>query len=114
MAFLAARGSLKDKTAEASPTSPAVEFFPFKNEKDLKTALIALSNDVPNYYVLSFRPSTPTPGIHAFQVSAAPSRPLQHKSPPRILDRRRHTKARRLEIKLAKCTRADDSCELSS
>jgi len=43
-------------------------YFPFKNEKDLKTALIALSNDVPNYYVLSFRPSTPTPGIHALQV----------------------------------------------
>ena len=35
------------------------------------TALIALSNDVPNYYVLSFRPTAPTPGIHALHVGTA-------------------------------------------
>src|ERR1700722_5518686 len=68
MAFLAARSSLKVKTAEAIADLAGGEFFPFKNQKDLKTALIALSNNVPNYYVLSFRPTTPTPGIHALQV----------------------------------------------
>jgi VWFA-related protein len=68
MAFLAARSSLKVKTAESIAELAGGEFFPFKNEKDLKTALIALSNNVPNYYVLSFRPTTPTPGIHALQV----------------------------------------------
>jgi len=68
MAFIAARGSLKDKTAETVADLAGGRYFPFKNEKDLKAALIKLSNDVPNYYVLSFRPTTPTPGIHALQV----------------------------------------------
>jgi VWFA-related protein len=71
MAFIAARGSLRVKTAEAIADLAGGRFFPFKNEKDLKTSLIALSNDVPNYYVLSFRPTTPTPGIHALQVGTA-------------------------------------------
>jgi hypothetical protein len=71
MAFIAARGSLKVKTAESIAELAGGEFFPFKNEKDLKTALIALSNNIPNYYVLSFRPTAPTPGIHALQVSSA-------------------------------------------
>jgi VWFA-related protein len=71
MAFIAARGSLKVRTAETVADLAGGRFFPFKNEKDLKTALIALSNDIPNYYVLSFRPTTPTPGIHALQVGTA-------------------------------------------
>jgi VWFA-related protein len=71
MAFIAARGSLKVKTAETVANLAGGRFFPFKNEKDLKTALIALSNDVPNYYVLSFRPTAPTPGIHALHVGTA-------------------------------------------
>ena len=71
MAFIAARGSLKVKTAESIAELAGGRYFPFHNQKDLKTALIALSNDVPNYYVLSFRPTTPTPGIHALQVTSA-------------------------------------------
>ena len=68
LAFIAARGSLKVKTAESIAELAGGEFFPFHNEKDLKTALIALSNNIPNYYVLSFRPTIPSPGIHALQV----------------------------------------------
>src|SRR3984957_5256709 len=71
MAFIAARGSLKVKTAETVADLAGGRFFPFKNEKDLKTALISLSNDAPNYYVLSFRPTAPTPGIHALHVGTA-------------------------------------------
>jgi hypothetical protein len=70
MAFIAARGSLRVKTAESIADLAGGEFFPFKNEKDLKTALIALSNNIPNYYVLSFRPTAPAPGIHALQVTS--------------------------------------------
>lgn len=29
---------------------------------------IAVSNDVPNYYVLSFRPTSLTPGLHALHM----------------------------------------------
>jgi VWFA-related protein len=84
MAFIAARGSLKVKTAETVADLAGGRFFPFKNEKDLKTSLIALSNDIPNYYVLSFRPTTPTPGIHALQVGTA------HRGPFNIAARREY------------------------
>src|SRR5580698_6012232 len=84
MAFIAARGSLKDKTAETVADLAGGRYFPFKNEKDLKAALIKLSNDVPNYYVLSFRPTTPTPGIHALRVST------QHRGPFNIDARREY------------------------
>jgi VWFA-related protein len=84
MAFIAARGSLKVKTAETVANLAGGRYFPFKNEKDLKTALIALSNDIPNYYVLSFRPTTPTPGIHALQVGTA------HRGPFNINARREY------------------------
>lgn len=84
MAFIAARGSLKVKTAEAIANLAGGRFFPFKNEKDLKTSLIALSNDIPNYYVLSFRPTTPTPGIHALQVGSS------HRGPFNVEARREY------------------------
>jgi VWFA-related protein len=84
MAFIAARGSLQDKTAETVAELAGGRYFTFKNEKDLKAALIKLSNDVPNYYVLSFRPTTPTPGIHALQVGTA------HRGPFNISARREY------------------------
>jgi VWFA-related protein len=68
MAFLTARNALRTKTAEAIAQLSGGEFFHFHDAKDLKAGLIALSNDVPNYYVLSFRPTTPTPGPHALHV----------------------------------------------
>jgi VWFA-related protein len=84
MAFIAARGSLKVKTAETVADLAGGRFFPFKNEKDLKTALISLSNDIPNYYVLSFRPTTPAPGIHALHVAT------NHRGPFNIDARREY------------------------
>jgi VWFA-related protein len=68
MAFLAARSSLRNKTAESIAQLAGGEFFPFHNAKDLKANLITVSNDVPNYYVLSFRPTSLTPGLHALHV----------------------------------------------
>ncbi len=68
MTFLAARSSLRNKTAESIAQLAGGEFFPFHNAKDLKANLITVSNDVPNYYVLSFRPTSLTPGLHALHV----------------------------------------------
>jgi VWFA-related protein len=68
MSFLAARSALHKKTAEAIAQLAGGENFHFHNAKDLKAGLILLSNDLPNYYVLSFRPSAPTAGLHALQV----------------------------------------------
>lgn len=68
MSFLAARSALRTKTAESIAQLAGGESHHFRNAKDLKAGLIALSNDLPNYYVLSFRPTAPTPGIHALNV----------------------------------------------
>jgi len=68
MAFLAGRNALRTNTSEAVAQLTGGEFFHFHNAKDLKSGLIAVSNDVPNYYVLSFRPTSLTPGLHALHV----------------------------------------------
>ena len=68
MSFLAARSALRTKTAESIAQLAGGESFHFRNAKDLKAGLIALSNDLPNYYVLSFRPTAPEPGLHALHV----------------------------------------------
>ena len=70
MAFLAAKSSLRNKTAESIAELAGGEYFHFHNAKDLKASLISVSNDLPNYYVLSFRPSSLTPGLHALRVEA--------------------------------------------
>lgn len=69
MAFLTARNSLSTNTAESIARLTGGEFAHFHNSRTLQRGLIALSNDVHNYYVLSFRPQTPTPGMHALHVS---------------------------------------------
>lgn len=69
MAFLAARDSLRNNTAESIARLTGGQFARFHNPRTLQRGLIALSNDVHNYYVLSFRPQTPTPGMHALHVS---------------------------------------------
>ena len=68
MAFLTARGALRRNTAESIAQLTGGEFFRFHDAKDLKAGLIAFSNDVPNYYVLSFRPTSLTPGPHALRL----------------------------------------------
>ena len=68
MTFLTARNALRTNTAESIAQLTGGEFFHFHDAKDLKAGLIAVSNDVPNYYVLSFRPTSPTPGLHALHV----------------------------------------------
>ena len=68
MAFLTAHNALRTNTAEAVAKLTGGEFFHFHEAKDLKRGLIAVSNDVPNYYILSFRPTSLTPGIHALHV----------------------------------------------
>jgi VWFA-related protein len=68
MAFLTARNALHANASEATAQLTGGEFFHFHDAKDLKKDLIAASNDVPNYYVLSFHPTDPEPGLHALRV----------------------------------------------
>jgi VWFA-related protein len=68
MTFLTARNALRTNTAESVARLNGGEFFHFHDAEDLKGGLIAVSNDVPNYYVLSFRPRPLTAGLHALRV----------------------------------------------
>lgn len=68
MAFVAARDGLRKNTAKSVAHLTGGEYVHFKNAKDLRAGLIAMANDVPNAYVLSFRPTAPTPGLHALHV----------------------------------------------
>jgi len=68
MAFLAARGSLRTNTAESTARLTGGEFFHFHDAKSLRKGLIAVSNDVPNFYILSFHPTDPAPGLHALHL----------------------------------------------
>jgi VWFA-related protein len=68
MAFLLARNGLRTNTAETIAQLTGGEFFHFHEAKDLKKGLIAASNDVPNYYVLSFHPTSLEPGMHALHL----------------------------------------------
>jgi hypothetical protein len=76
MSFLAARTSLRTNTAESIAQLAGGEFFHFGDAMELKAELITLSNDLPNYYVLSFRPTTPTPGLHSLHVETQPRQSL--------------------------------------
>jgi VWFA-related protein len=68
MAWIAAGQGLRKNTAESIAGLTGGEFFHFHDAKDLKAGLIRIANEVPNYYVLSFRPSAATPGLHALKV----------------------------------------------
>jgi VWFA-related protein len=69
MAFLAANDGLKRNVPKSVAQLTGGEYFAFKDATTLKRQLIAISNDVPNYYILSFRPQSPTPGLHALELS---------------------------------------------
>lgn len=68
MAFLAARDGFKRNVPESVAELTGGEYFAFKDAATLTQHLISISNDVPNYYVLSFRPPSPHPGFHALQL----------------------------------------------
>lgn len=69
MAFLAARDALRTRTAESMAQLAGGEFLRFHDAKGLRAGLAALSNEIHNYYIVSFRPSAPTPGLHALEVA---------------------------------------------
>ena len=74
MAFLTARNGLRTNTAAALAQLTGGEFFRFSNAKDLREGLISVSHDTLNYYILSFRPTSLTPGPHALRLRL-PNRP---------------------------------------
>jgi VWFA-related protein len=69
MAFLAAHDAIRHDTARTIAHLAGGEFFHFGNTRSLQRDLIQVSHDVPNFYVFSFRPTDPAPGLHALHLS---------------------------------------------
>jgi hypothetical protein len=74
MVEIATRNSLRKNVPETCARLSGGEYFSFKDPKTLRRDLFTISNDVPNRYVLTFRPESPHPGLHALAVEL-PSRP---------------------------------------
>jgi VWFA-related protein len=68
MAFLAAKDGLRRNVPESVAQLTGGEYFAFKDAKTLAQHLITISNDVPNYYFLSFRPQSLHSGLHALEL----------------------------------------------
>lgn len=77
MAFLAARDGFQRNVPESVAKLTGGEYFTFKNGKALTREMLVVSNDIPNYYALSFRPQSPLAGFHALD--------LRLKSHPKLL-----------------------------
>jgi VWFA-related protein len=69
MAYLAAKDGLQRNVPESVADLTGGEYFPYKDKNSLTKRLITISNDVPNYYVLSFRPQAPVAGLHALELT---------------------------------------------
>jgi len=64
LAEIAARHALKRNISESVAHLTGGEYFQFKNVKTLDHDLFTIANHIPNRYVLTFRPQSPTPGFH--------------------------------------------------
>ena len=74
MAAMLAKNELRQNVPEAVAEITGGEYFRFSSMKDMESDLATISNHVPNRYVLSFRPQSPTPGVHAIELRL-PNRP---------------------------------------
>jgi len=66
--FLEAWDGMRRNVPEAVAQLTGGEYFDFENARTLGQDLVNVSNDLPNYYVLSFRPRSPHPGMHSLQL----------------------------------------------
>lgn len=69
MAYLAADEGLRRNTSQSIAELTGGMFRHFENGRDLTAGLSLLARDLPNYYVLSFRPFALTPGPHALRLA---------------------------------------------
>jgi len=68
LAGVAAIDGLKRNTAETVAKLTGGEYFHEKNVRSLEKSLLAISNHLPNRYILSFHPQSPQPGFHTLQL----------------------------------------------
>jgi VWFA-related protein len=68
LAAIRAADSLQRNVPETVAQLTGGEYFKFENNRSLVSGLVAISNHVPNRYVLSFQPQAPHPGFHAVEL----------------------------------------------
>jgi hypothetical protein len=64
IATLVAMNNLRSNVPEAVAKQTGGEYAKFNDAKGLERGLFALSNHLPNQYILSFHPQAPHPGLH--------------------------------------------------
>ena len=69
MAYLAASQGMRRNTAQSIAELTGGMYRGFKDGKDLEADFSILARDMPNYYILSFRPTELTPGAHALRLA---------------------------------------------
>ncbi len=74
-----ARDGFKRNVPESVAQLTGGEYFPFKNASTHSQHLITISNDAPNYYILSFHRQSQNPGLHALDVKLKDRPGLQSK-----------------------------------
>jgi len=68
MAAIRAAAGLQRNVPETVAELTGGEYFKFENNRSLVSGMVAISNHVPNRYVLSFQPQTPHAGYHAVEL----------------------------------------------
>ena len=68
MAAIDATDSLKRNIPETVARLTGGEYFKLTDEKSMERSLQALSNHIPNRYVLSFQPQSPAAGFHVLEL----------------------------------------------
>jgi len=68
-AYVAVRSSLEKNIPETAAHLTGGEYFSLGKEKTFERDLLAISNHIPNRYVLSFQPQAPHTGFHAIKVT---------------------------------------------
>lgn len=74
IAFIAAKDGVKRNVPKAVAQLTGGEYLAFKDARSLADDLIHVSNLMPNYYVLSFRPQSPHPGFHTLELKVKDKR----------------------------------------
>jgi hypothetical protein len=65
LAVVMGLNGLKKNVPETVANLSGGEYFSFKDTRGLERGMLAISNHIPNRYVLSFQPQAPHPGLHA-------------------------------------------------
>jgi VWFA-related protein len=68
MAGIAAANGLQRNVPETVAQLTGGEYFHFEDSRGLVRGLMAISNHIPNRYVLSFQPQSPHPGFHSIEL----------------------------------------------